>query len=132
MTWDNAGVLKLVLDQGVPADAAPLFRQLGYECQHVSEVGMSRADDEEILSFAAERGFAVITLDADFHALLAVNRWRGTSVLRLRREGCRAEAVVEIVEPVLTRYRAELARGAMVSIKEGRVTCHLLPIGEGQ
>ena len=128
MNRDNAG-LKLVLDQGVPADAATLFRQLGYECLHVSEAGMSRAGDEEILAFAAERGAVVVTLDADFHALVAVKKSTGPSVIRLRREGCRAEALVGMVEPVLRRYREELAGGSLISIKEGRVMCHRLPIG---
>jgi hypothetical protein len=29
--------LKLLLDQGLPADAVPLLRELGYEGWHVSE-----------------------------------------------------------------------------------------------
>jgi predicted nuclease of predicted toxin-antitoxin system len=33
---------------------------------------MQRAADEEILAFAANRGYVMITLDADFHTLIAV------------------------------------------------------------
>jgi len=41
----------LVLDQGVPRDAAGRLRSLEYEC-HVGEVGMSTAADEAILRLA--------------------------------------------------------------------------------
>ena len=90
---------------------------------------MQRAEDEDILSLAQERGWVVITLDADFHALVAVRSLAGPSVIRLRREGCRAEQVVGLLQGVLIRFHAELASGALVSVKEHRVTCHRLPVG---
>ena len=45
--------MRLILDQGVPRDAASMLRELGYECTHVGEVGMSRAADQDILAWAA-------------------------------------------------------------------------------
>jgi len=121
--------VKLLLDQGMPADASLLFRNLGYECRHVSELGLQRAEDEDILALARDRGWVVLTLDADFHTLVAVRGLSTPSVIRLRREGCKAEAAVAILKPVLERYRMEIAKGALISVKERRVTCHLLPVG---
>jgi len=60
-----------VLDQGVPRDAVGRLRDLGYDCVHVGEAGMSMAADEAILSFALGRNGVVVTLDSDFHAILA-------------------------------------------------------------
>lgn len=68
----------LLLDQGMPADAARLFRELGYQCLHVSELGLQRAEDEEILAFAGTRGCVVITLDADFHTLVRCSGSQGS------------------------------------------------------
>jgi len=124
--------LELVLDQGMPVDAVFLFRELGYECLHVSDLGMQKAEDEEILSLARDRRYVLLTLDADFHALVAVRGLSLPSVVRLRREGCRAEVVVRILGPVLERYRVELGKGALISVKERRATCHLLPVGGKQ
>ena len=129
MSESDSRKVAILLDQGMPAGAAQLFRDLGYECSHVSELGMQRSEDEDILAFAGDRGWTVVTLDADFHALLAVRGLSRPSVVRLRREGCRAEAAVAILTPVLERYRIEIAQGAMISVKEHRVTCHRLPIG---
>jgi len=121
--------LSLLLDQGMPADAASLFRQLGHQCLHVSELGMQTAEDEDILAVASDRGCVVITLDADFHALVAVRGLSAPSVIRLRREGCRAEGVVAILGPILERYGKDLEMGTLISVKERRVTRHLLPVG---
>jgi predicted nuclease of predicted toxin-antitoxin system len=90
---------------------------------------MQKAEDEEIIVLATKLGAVVITLDADFHALVAVRGLRGPSVVRLRREGCRAEALVEILRNILIRYHSELVDGCLISIKERRVTLHRLPIG---
>ncbi len=51
--------ITLVLDQGVPRDAAIRVRDLGYECVHVGELGMSAATDEEILRFALAKSAIV-------------------------------------------------------------------------
>ncbi len=118
----------LLLDQGVPVDAANLLRERGYRATHVSEIGMTTHSDAEIIEAAAQMHSAILTLDADFHALIAVQRLARPSVVRLRMEGCRAEAFVSVVAPVLVRYEQELLSGAFVSIRGSRVTCHLLPI----
>jgi predicted nuclease of predicted toxin-antitoxin system len=122
-------MLRLLLDQGVPADAAIRFRQLGYESSHVSEFGMQRAEERSHPLFAIKHDWIVVTLDADFHSLVAVRSLSGPSVIRLRREGCRAEAIVSSLIGVLTSYRSELASGCLISVKEHRITCHRLPIG---
>ena len=124
--------VRLLLDQGIPAEAALLFRESGCDCQHIPELGMHKAEDEEILAFAQDHGCVVVTLDADFHALVAVRGLSSPSVVRLRREGCRAEAVFEILGPVLRRNQADLENGALISVKEHRVTCHRLPVGKEQ
>jgi predicted nuclease of predicted toxin-antitoxin system len=121
--------MRLVLDQGVPRDAAPLLRSLGYECTHVGEIGMSKASDEEILAFSLATNAIVVTLDADFHAILAVSGASGPSVIRLRLQGLGGPAVAELVQTVLAGYESDLKRGALVTVKALKTTCHRLPVG---
>ncbi len=120
--------MKLLLDQGIPVDCVPLFRALGHTCHHVSAVGMQRAKDRLILAKAKEDDYVLVTLDSDFHALVATERLDGPSVVRLRREGCNAELVVEILQPALFRYQGSLAEGCLISVTESRATCGMLPI----
>ncbi len=73
---------------------------------------MHRAEEKEILAFAAQSGAVVITLDADFHALVAVRGLQRPSVIRLRKEGCRAEAMAAVIGEVLSRFAPKLAQAA--------------------
>src|SRR5689334_9310552 len=124
--------ITLVLDQGVPRDAAGRLRDLGYECIHVGEVGMSAAGDYEILEFALLKNAAVVTLDADFHAILAVSGAAGPSVIRIRIQGLRAMEIGECVRLVCIRFGDELSSGSMVTVKARKTTCHRLPIGDSR
>jgi predicted nuclease of predicted toxin-antitoxin system len=63
--------MKLLLDHGTPRSTAALLRKAGIETVHTAEIGMAKADDEEILHRASADDRTVVTLDADFHALLA-------------------------------------------------------------
>jgi predicted nuclease of predicted toxin-antitoxin system len=71
--------MRLVLDQGVPHDAAVLLRSPGYDCTHVGEIGLSKAADEEIIALSLLRSAIVVTLDADFHAILSGSGAQGPS-----------------------------------------------------
>jgi predicted nuclease of predicted toxin-antitoxin system len=53
---------RLVLDQGIPRDAAGQLRAAGCDCVHVGEIGMWKATDEEILAFALANKAAIVTL----------------------------------------------------------------------
>jgi predicted nuclease of predicted toxin-antitoxin system len=119
----------LLLDQGVPRDAAGRLRDLGYECIHVGEVGMSTAPDEEILRLALEKNAIIVTLDADFHAILAVSGAERPSVIRIRIQGLRAEEISERIHSVTKRFESELMAGLLVTVKKRKTTSHKLPIG---
>lgn len=131
MSADRGGI-RFVLDQGVPRDAADLLRQTGFDCTHVAEVGKFRADDTAILSWAREHNSTVVTLDADFHTILAVSGETAPSVIRFRLQGLNAPRVVELVRAVLARYRSELSQGCMITVKSKKTTCHRLPVGSAR
>ena len=90
---------------------------------------MSRASDEEILAVSLEKNAVVVTLDADFHAILAVSGASGPSVIRLRLQGLNAPEVVRLLRDVLTRFDADLRLGSLVTVKALKTTCHRLPVG---
>ena len=121
--------LRLVLDQGIPRDAAARLRALGFECMHAGEIGMGKSADDAILAWSLGKNAIVVTLDADFHSILAVSGASGPSVIRLRIQGLGAEEIVELVRKVLIGFGADLERGSLVTVKAHKTTCHRLPIG---
>lgn len=120
--------MKLLLDQGLPRSATLILRELGYEATHVGEIGMARATDSEILAFAREYNAVVVTLDADFHALLARDAATSPSVVRIRMEGLRAEALSALVHAVIESCRDALTTGAAVSADGQTARARRLPI----
>jgi predicted nuclease of predicted toxin-antitoxin system len=116
----------VLLDQGLPRDAAEQLRSAGLACTHVGEIGMSAASDTEILDYARAAGQIVVTLDADFHAILVVSGMSSPSVIRIRMEGLKGVAIATIVGETLVAYAPDLAVGCMITVKERKTTCHLL------
>ena len=108
--------MKLLLDQGLPRLSARILRDTGWDVVHTAEIGLSRAKDSEILAIAKQQGRTVITLDADFHALLVLQGAIMPSVVRVRVEGLRSEELAALLKRVLPTIIEDLAAGAMATI----------------
>ncbi len=63
--------MKLLLDQGLPRSAASLLQNVGVDAIHTGDIDYTTAEDAAIIEWARQEGRIVVTLDADFHALLA-------------------------------------------------------------
>ena len=118
----------LLLDQGLPRSTASLLVAAGYSAVHAAEIGLSRACDSEILAHARERDLIVVTLDADFHMLLAVQGAASPSVIRLRQQRLNAEQAAEAIKVVLGRGREALESGAVVSATRTLIRFKRLPL----
>jgi len=120
--------MRLLLDQGTPRTVAVLLRQAGFDAVHTAEIGMAKATDREILGRASADDRIVVTLDADFHALLVLSGAGNPSIIRIRLEGLRAEEFSILLQDVMSRCRHDLQTGAMISVQENRVRVRSLPI----
>ena len=120
--------MRLLLDQGLPRTAAALLRGLGVDTVHTGEIGLATAEDADILAWAQKEERTVVTLDADFHALLALSYASSPSVIRIRIEGLRADALAQMIQILLVDWGEELEMGVMLTVQPGRVRVHHLPI----
>lgn len=119
---------RLLLDQGLPRSTAAGPTQAGWDVIHVSEIGMSRADDADILRRARVESRVCVTLDADFHSLLATSGERSPSVIRIRKEGLGATGITALLQGVWPRIEDALDSGALVTVAERSVRVRRLPI----
>ncbi|HEV2695314.1 MAG TPA: DUF5615 family PIN-like protein [Verrucomicrobiae bacterium] len=120
--------MKLLLDQGTPRSAASILRKSGFDAVHTAEIGMAESSDQKILQRAFDDLRVVVTLDADFHTILALSQARQPSVIRIRMEGLRAEAFSEVLLSVIESCAEDLKRGAMISIRDFQIRVRLLPV----
>jgi len=120
--------MRLLLDQGLPRSAANLLREAGIDAVHVGEIGWSTADDAAILQKGREEDRVVITLDADFHALLALSHAAAPSVIRIRMEGLHGLKAADVIQTVLARCAEDLRQGAVVTVQPGRIRIRRLPL----
>ena len=120
--------MKLLLDQGLPRSAAPLLSQRGVDTFHVGEIGMATAEDAEILARGRAEQRIIVTLDADFHALLVLSGATSPPVVRIRLEGLKADGLVAVLEQVLVEWGEELELGAVVTVDQRRIRMRRLPL----
>jgi predicted nuclease of predicted toxin-antitoxin system len=120
--------MRLLLDQGLPRSTVLHLNKQGTEAVHVGEAGLASARDADILDFARQENSVLVTLDADFHALLALSEAREPSVIRVRIEGLRAEDLAHLLIQVLSSCKEELLTGAMVTVTEGGIRIRKLPL----
>jgi predicted nuclease of predicted toxin-antitoxin system len=105
-----------------------LLCEAGIDTIHVAEIGLSAADDTDILQRAREDERVVVTLDADFHALLALSAATSPSVIRIRIERLRAQALTNLLLTVLGEVAEDLERGVVVTVEPSRVRMRRLPL----
>lgn len=121
--------MKLLLDQGLPLSAAALLRDTGIDTIHVGEIGMSEAEDAEIIQRARVEERVVATLDADFHALLALDEAISPSVIRVRIERLRAQALTDLLLMVIAECEEDLEQGSAITVEPSRIRIRRLPAG---
>ena len=121
--------MRWLLDQGLPLRAVDLLKSAGEDAVHVAEIGMAKTADELILQHASKESRVVVTLDADFHALLALSGAKGPSVIRFRVEGLTAGPAADLILKVGKQFESHLLNGCVISSDEERVRLRALPLG---
>jgi len=120
--------MRLLLDMGLPRRSAELLRDAGHDAVHIGERGLSRLADDGILALAREEGRIVITLDADFAALLALSRAASPSVVHLRMEGLGREEATRVVLAIIRAIEDDLLAGCIASVNAAGIRVRHLPI----
>jgi len=119
---------RILLDQGLPRTAVNILRDTGWDVLHTGDIGLSRASDQEILAYARLEKRVIITLDADFHTILAVQNAKSPSVIRIRYEGLKGLELANLIETIWPRIQIQLESGAMVTVTSKSIRIRKIPI----
>jgi predicted nuclease of predicted toxin-antitoxin system len=120
--------VKLLVDMNLSPSWVDRLVRHGFEAVHWSTIGAVTAPDVEILTWANEHGFVVITNDLDFSAILAASASATPSVVQIRTQDLLSDDVVSTVAQALEAHRDHVERGALLSIDEAATRVRVLPL----
>lgn len=120
--------MKILIDVNLPPRWVDVLAASGFEAVHWASVGDPRAPDAELMRFARERGYVVLTHDLDFGTLLALTRAVGPSVVQIRAQDVMPESASGLVIQALRAHRRDLESGALVTIDAAAARLRVLPI----
>jgi len=120
--------VKILLDMNIPLKIATLLSEGGLNVALWSDVGAPRALDTEIMAFARENDFVILTYDLDFSTILSVTHDLKPSVIQIRASVIEAERAVQMIKAAVTQHEDDLVRGAVLSIDIKKSRLRILPL----
>jgi predicted nuclease of predicted toxin-antitoxin system len=118
----------VLLDEGLPLRAALWLRNLGIDAVHTRELGLASAPDVQILAAALAGRRICVTLDHDFHAILAETGATMPSVLLIRMEQTGYAEIGQLILRVLREVDSQLEKGAAVTATRRGIRLRSLPL----
>jgi predicted nuclease of predicted toxin-antitoxin system len=120
--------MKLLIDMNLSPRWVDFLSTAGWEAVHWSAVGKANAPDPEVMTYAAQHGFVLLTHDLDFGAILAATRGDRPSVIQIRIEDLGIQAVGSRVVAALRHLTSELEAGCLLTITLHRSRLRMLPM----
>ncbi|HZK77006.1 MAG TPA: DUF5615 family PIN-like protein [Candidatus Kapabacteria bacterium] len=120
--------MKFLIDMNLSPAWATVLRKADFEAIHWSNVGAGNADDRIIFDWAAEHGYAILTLDLDFGSLLSFTGYSQPSVIQIRREDVAPDVLLPTLLGVLSKYSKEIEYGALIVIDATKIRIRMLPL----
>jgi predicted nuclease of predicted toxin-antitoxin system len=122
--------MKVLVDMNLSPGWVDFLTEAGFEAVHWVDVGEGNAPDSELMRWAVEHGYVVLTADLDFGAILAATQGRGPSVLQVRSDILTPRAIGGAVLAAIRQSRQELLDGALISVDTARARLRILPLRE--
>jgi predicted nuclease of predicted toxin-antitoxin system len=120
--------MRFLADMGVSRSTAQRLREGGHEVAHLSELGMGRLPDQEILDLASREDRIVLTFDLDFTDLLAAGVHHRQSVVIFRMKNQTPAAVTPRILALVAERARELQEGTILIVEDARYRLRRLPI----
>ena len=123
--------MRFLADMGIGADVVAALRSAGHDAVHLSEQGLSRLPDDQILAKGSSEARIVLTHDLDMGRLVALAGAATPSIITFRLQDMRPANVWSHLRQVLVDFQSELSRGAAITVTDAAARCRLLPLRQG-
>lgn len=121
--------MRFLVDQNRSPLLAQLLREAGHDAVHTEDLGLERAEDDELIMRARDEGRVIVSGDTDFSALLALSHETSPSVILFRqRFARRATQQAGGLLSNLDEIAADLEAGAIVVFTDSSIRVRRLPL----
>lgn len=120
--------MKFLIDMNLSPLWIGTLTAAGFAAVHWSAVGKKSALDKEIMAFAGQNGYTVITHDLDFSAILSATGGLKPSVIQIRADRTTPGFIGAQVITAIRQMEAELGSGALLTIEPKRTRLRVLPL----
>jgi predicted nuclease of predicted toxin-antitoxin system len=120
--------MKILVDMNLSPKWADFLSGNGIEAAHWSFIGSPDAPDPEIMAYAKENDFTVLTNDLDFGYILAITHGKKPSVIQMRTGALRPNRIGSVVLSAIKMLAADIDKGALVTIDQHKTRVNLLPL----
>jgi len=105
--------MQLKLDENLGLASVRALQQFGYDCERVTDEGLSGATDQRVWEKAQAERRLFITLDLDFADIRRFPPGTHAGLLVLRPDRNSSQAVLDILLHVVERYSLESFSGCL-------------------
>ena len=120
--------MKLLLDMNLSPKLADALTSRGITAIHWVAVGAPDAMDTEIMSYAKDNDYVVVTHDLDFSAILSVTHGQRPSIIQIRAQNLNITQIAEMITVAVLQNAADIEQGAILSIDANNSRLRLLPL----
>jgi predicted nuclease of predicted toxin-antitoxin system len=120
--------MRILIDMNLSPAWSAFLNAHDIAAVHWSNVGPAFASDADIMRYAVEFDYYVMTNDLDFGSILAVTRGGKPSVIQIRSDDLSTARIGRAVIAALRQSVAHLEECALLAIDPNRVRIRLLPL----
>ncbi len=120
--------MQFLIDENMGLSYANTLRSLGYEAIHVSEVGLTSTEDTDIVTYAFDKGYTIITFDLDFTRIVALSQKLFPSIITFRMGEINVTEFEEHFRFYIPEIKDDIIKGALITIDTQGVRTKRLPI----
>jgi len=120
--------MRLLVDMNLPPKFADMLTDKGVEAVHWYNIGAPDAKDSEILTYAINHDFIVISCDLDFSTILSSTRGEKPSVVQVRTQDYLSEETASLIVNTVKNNKNALEEGAVLTINAKKGRLRMLPL----
>jgi predicted nuclease of predicted toxin-antitoxin system len=120
--------MKLLVDMNLPPKLSDLLVIKGIKSEHWINLGSPIARDSDIMQYAKQHDYIVLTCDLDFSAILAVTHGEKPSIIQVRAQSMQWSDMADMIIKAIKQSIKELESGAILTIDAKKSRIRLLPL----